>query len=81
MKTKNPKMKTKSFHSSNMGSYGAGLPTNSNGYVTIHDSPRYAKATEEQLAEWAESRTHAVRAAALTEQAERGLREWRQGNR
>ena len=63
-----------------MGSYGAGLPTNSNGYVTIHDSPRYAKATDEQLAEWAKSRTQAVRAAALTEQAERGLREWRNNN-
>ena len=70
-------MKTKSYHSSNMGSYGAGLPTNSNGYVTIHDSPRYDTATDEQLAEWAASRIKAVRAAALTERAERAVRKWR----
>ena len=74
-------MKTKSFHVSNMGSYGAGLPTDRDGYVTIHDSPRYAKATDEKLAGLAESRMEAVRAAALTEQAERGLREWQKGNR
>ena len=74
-------MKTKSFHVSNMGSYGAGLPTDRDGYVTIHDSPRYAKATGEKLAGLAESRIEAVRAAALTEQAERGLREWQKGNR
>lgn len=59
-----------------MGSYGAYLPTDNQGYVTIHDSPRYADATEEQLAEWVESRTKAVKAAALTEQAERGLKDW-----
>jgi hypothetical protein len=70
-------MKTKSFHHSNMGRFGAGLPTNTQGYVTIHDSPRYRKATDDQLGEWAESRTKAVRAAALTEQAEREIRKWR----
>ena len=74
-------MKTKSFHASNMGSYGAGLPTDRNGYVTIHDSPRYAKATDDKLAGFADSRMKAVRAAALTEQAERGIREWQNGNR
>ena len=64
-----------------MGNFGASLPTDRNGYVIIHEAPRYAKATDDQLSEWADSRIKAVRAAALTEQAERGLRSWQNGNR
>lgn len=80
-KNQNKKMKTKSFHASNMGSFGGCLPTDSQGYVTIHDSPRYARATDDQLAEWTESKMKAVCAAALTEQANRNLRDWMAKNR
>ena len=72
-------MQTKTYHISNLGSYGAGIPTDHHGYVTIHDSPRYAEADDAQLSEWAESRTRTVRAAALTEMAERSLSKWRRG--
>ena len=51
-----------------IGKFGGGIP-NRDGYVTYHVSPRYAKASEAQLAEWAESRMAPVRSAALTEQA------------
>lgn len=70
-------MKTKSYHVSNLGSYAPpGATQNGQGYITYHDSPRYAKATEEQLAEWSASRNQAVRNAALTEIAERALAVW-----
>jgi hypothetical protein len=72
-------MKTKSFHRSNMGSYAPAC-ANRDGYITIHDSPRYGKATDEQLVEWTESRIKLVRNAALTERAERSLREWQKGS-
>jgi hypothetical protein len=78
MKTKaHPKtnMKTKSYHKSNLGSYAPHISTN-DGYITYHDSPRYAKASQEQLEEWAGSRIEAVRNAALTEQGKRALGEW-----
>lgn len=73
-------MKTKSYHISNLGSYAPSQIADSNGYVTYHDSERYSKATDEQLAEWAESRVKAVRNAAITEQAERELSKWQKGN-
>lgn len=72
-------MKTKSYHKSNLGSFAPSISTN-DGYITYHDSPRYAKASEEQLEEWAGARIAAVRNAALTEQAERALGEWRKNN-
>ena len=68
-------MKTASYHSTNLGSFAFAT-----GYVTYHVSPRYAKATDEQLAEWTNSKLKAVRNAARTEQAERAIREWRKGN-
>jgi len=74
------KMKTRSYHISNLGSYAPSHIADSNGYVTYHDSDRYGKATDEQLEEWAESRIKAVRNAAITEQAERKLAEWQKGN-
>jgi hypothetical protein len=74
--TPNTKMKTRSYHISNLGSYAPSHIADNNGYVTYHDSDRYGKATDEQLEEWAESRTTAVRNAAITEQAERKLAEW-----
>lgn len=70
-------MKTRAYHISNLGSFGASVPTGRDGYVTYHDSPRYAKASNSRLAEWTESRCKAVRAAAWTELAERGIAEWR----
>ena len=70
-------MKTKTYHVSNLGSFGGVVSPDANGYVTYHDSPRYDKATDKQLADWAESTIRAVRNAAKTEMAERGIREWR----
>ncbi len=72
-------MKTKSYYKSNLGSFSPAISTN-DGYITYHDSPRYAKATAEQLEKWAGSNLKAVRNAALTEQAERALGEWRKNN-
>jgi hypothetical protein len=75
-------VKTKSYHVSNFGSFRPAAVTDTEGYVTYHDSPRYAAATDDQLTEWAETgRTLAVRNAAATEIAERKLNEWRKGNR
>jgi len=70
------KMKTKKFHESNMGRFSPG-GADSSGYITVHDSPRYASATDDQLAEWSESRIAVICSAARTEQAERSLRQWR----
>lgn len=70
-------MKTKTYHVSNLGSFGGGVSPDTNGYVTYHDSPRYARGTAEQLAEWAESPVRAIRNAAKTEMAERGIQDWR----
>lgn len=72
-------MKTKSYHKSNLGSFTPAIGTN-DGYIVYHDSPRYAKASKEQLESWAESRIKAVSNAARTEQAERALNEWRKNN-
>lgn len=69
-------MKTKSYHISNLGSYATSGIADNNGYVTYHDSPRYGIASDEELDEWADSRTKSVRNAAITEQAERRLKEW-----
>lgn len=72
-------MKTKSYHTSNLGSFAPSISTK-DGYIVCHDSPRYGKASEEQLKVWAESRIKAVSNAARTEQAERALNEWRKNN-
>lgn len=69
-------MTTATYHKSNLGSYApAGLLADMAGFVTYHKAARYAQATDEQLAKWACCRIKAVRNAALTEQAERRLRE------
>lgn len=39
--------------------------------VTIHDSPRYAKASDAQLTGWEFSHIHVVRFAAMFERAKR----------
>lgn len=70
-------MKTKSYHHTDLGSYApSGATRDSQGYIVYHDSPRYSRATEEQLRQWSET---GVRNAALTEQAERSLAQWRAG--
>jgi len=73
-------MRVKKYHATNLGSFAPTEIADVEGYVTYHDSHRYADATEEQLAEWAASRLTAVRAAAVTEQAERCLAEWQRSN-
>lgn len=70
-------MKTRTYHITNLGSFAPRGCAGQDGYVIYHDSPRYAKATEGQLATWRESRSKAVRNAALTEIAERSLQVWR----
>lgn len=72
-------MKTRSYHISNFGRYAPIHIADASGFVTYHDSDRYGKATDQQLGEWSESRIKAVRNAAITEQAERKLEEWRKG--
>ena len=70
-------MKTKSYHYTMLGSYTPAAATrDSQGYITYHDSPRYAQATAEQIDEWSESSNTAVRNAAVTEIAERALKVW-----
>lgn len=71
-------MKTRRFHRSNLGMFGEFVPTDSQGYVTVHVDDRYSAATEEQLDYWCNSPVPPVRAAALAESAERRLEAWRE---
>lgn len=73
-------MKTTTYHVSNMGRFNSGLQSDSMGYVTIHDSERYALASDEQLEHWCESRIRAVRNAARTEINNRQLTDWQASN-
>jgi len=70
-------MKTKTYHITNLGSFAPRGIAGQDGYVICHDSKRYSNANESQLATWRESRSKAVRNAALTEIAERSLQVWR----
>ena len=72
-------LKTRSFHASNMGSFSPTYLADQDGYITIHDSPRYKKASEAQLAEWRKSRAWVIKAAAIVELAEREIQRWRDG--
>jgi adenylate kinase len=73
------KMKTRSFHYSNFGTFATLLKqeADSAGYVEIHDDLRYENATKEQLDKWTASPKREVRAATLTELAQRELDRWR----
>lgn len=74
-------MKTTEYHVSNLAGYAPTEYANSLGYITVHDSPRYAGADLDQLEEWVEeSRFRAVRAAAATELANRALSDWQENN-
>jgi hypothetical protein len=70
-------MKTKTYHISHFGEFAPHHLADSRGFVTYHDNPRYASASEDQLGEWSSSRITAVRAAAVTEIQGRRLQEWR----
>lgn len=73
-------MNTKCYHISNFGSFAPEVEADANGYVTYHESERYAKASNAQLREWLGSRIKAVRNAAATEIAQRKLNQWRNSN-
>jgi len=74
-------MKTLTFHTGIFGSFGSQIPTDNDGWTIIHDSPRYGKATDEQLARWRQSHLAAVRSAASAEAARRAVSAWhRQSN-
>lgn len=71
-------MKIRRYHVSKFGLFGGGVVADADGYVTYHDSPRYAAATDEQLKDWAaNAKTLAARNAARTEINKRRLNEWR----
>ena len=71
-------MKTRTFHHSLLGIFAPSAHEDHDGYITIHDSPRYARASLEQLSKWrVGARSPLVRAAAAVELAERALDEWR----
>jgi predicted NBD/HSP70 family sugar kinase len=70
-------MKKRSFHHTNMGAYAPTAYADTDGYITIHASERYAKASDAQLQTWLDSRVKYIRAAAATEIAERKLQQWR----
>jgi len=70
-------MKTTTYHISNFGRMApSGVEIDNDGYVTIHDSPRYAQADKSLLEHWACSKLVKVRNAARTEIANRRVAEW-----
>ena len=68
-------MKYQIFHETNFGFFTPRHLLDANGFITVHDSPRYASATDKQLDQWCESRLSTVRAAAEVEQRKRAMRE------
>lgn len=70
-------MKTKSFHASNMGRFAPTYLADQDGYITVHDSDRYEKATVAELSAWRRSTVGEIRAAAIVELAAREIQRWR----
>ena len=69
-------MKKLTVHKSSFGKF-APIGANVNGYIEYHDSPRYSRATNAQLEEWAsDARMQIVRNAARIELANRKIRSW-----
>lgn len=67
-------MRTTNYHPSNLGAYAPIGYADGDGYVRMHDAPRYAVATNAQLGYWRDnSRSRLVRAASATALAERQL--------
>lgn len=73
-------MKTRTAHISTFGSFRPHCPSDSEGYIEYHDSPRYSKATPAQLNEWGASRFKLIRNAVALERACRALEKWQKGN-
>lgn len=71
-------MKKASIHASQFGKFATGFEADSQGFATIHDSPRYSVATNDQIHDWCESRSTAVRNAARAELAKRQIQQWRE---
>lgn len=73
-------MKTKSYHTSNLGKFAGRVESFANalGYVTYHDSDRYSDMSDAELEDLVTNgRYRVVRAAAATELAERAVQAWR----
>ena len=64
-------MNKRTYHVSNLGQFAPNEIADADGYVTRHDHPRYATATDEQLDRWSRSGSRLVRNAAITELANR----------
>jgi hypothetical protein len=70
-------MKAVTYHISNFGRFAPTGVVIDDGYVTMHDSPRYAQADGSLLEHWACSKLIKVRNAACTEIANRRVQAWR----
>lgn len=71
-------MKTRLYHLTRLGGFAPLGCAGADGYIRMHDSPRYSVATNEQLEFWRDnSKSRLVRAAAETERAKRQLQAWR----
>jgi len=71
-------MKTKKYYANNLGMFSPSSKQDFEGYVEIHDSSRYSKASSEELEIYCQSRLALVRNAARLEFAERRLSDWQQ---
>ena len=73
-------MKKSETHQSNFGTF-APVGANVGGYIEYHDSPRYSRATNAQLEEWAsDAKMLIVRNAARIELANRKIRAWNENS-
>jgi hypothetical protein len=73
-------MKTKKIHASVFGWFAPTHLEDEEGYIVFHDSPRYAKATDESLERWALRKNVIIRNAAEVEQRSRLMAEWQEEN-
>jgi len=64
-------MKKRTYHVSNLGQFAPHEIADADGYVTRHDHPRYALASDELLEKLSHSGSRLVRNAAITEQENR----------
>ena len=72
-------MKTITFHKSSLGKFASHRIADEEGFITIHDSSRYAMAAVAELTAWETSRFAPIRNAAMVEMAARKLSAWREG--
>jgi hypothetical protein len=72
-------MKTRDVHVNNFGIFRPCVKPDFHGYVTIHDSNRYASMSHEDLEDLiVNHRLSAVRAAAAVEIADRAVANWQE---